>query len=83
MTETLFIDGAWRAGGGEAFASADPAHGDTLWSGPGASPSDVRAAFAAARGAFTDWALAGFERAKRSSSATGLFSRTRPTKSAS
>jgi succinylglutamic semialdehyde dehydrogenase len=61
MTETLFIDGAWRAGAGEAFASTDPAHGDTLWSGQGAAPEDVRAAFAAARSAFTDWALAGFE----------------------
>lgn len=61
MTETLFIDGAWRAGGGEAFASIDPAHGDTLWSGQGASPDDVQDAFAAARRAFASWALAGFD----------------------
>jgi succinylglutamic semialdehyde dehydrogenase len=64
MTETLFIDGAWRAGGGEAFASTDPAHGDTLWSGQGASSHDVNAAFAAARKAFPEWALAGFEARK-------------------
>ena len=61
MTETLFIDGAWRAGAGAAFVSTDPAHGDTLWSGQAASADDVRDAFAAARSAFADWALAGFE----------------------
>ena len=57
MTDTLFIDGAWRGGAGQAFTSTDPAHGDTLWSGQGAGPDDVRAAFAAARGAFPGWAL--------------------------
>jgi succinylglutamic semialdehyde dehydrogenase len=61
MTDTLFIDGAWRAGGGEAFVSTDPAHGDTLWSGQGADLADVREAFESARTAFPGWALAGVE----------------------
>jgi len=65
MTETLFIDGAWRAGAGETFSSTDPAFGDVLWRGPAASPGDVRAAFAAARTAAPVWALAGFEARKQ------------------
>ncbi|WP_439634407.1 succinylglutamate-semialdehyde dehydrogenase [Glycocaulis sp.] len=58
---SLFIDGGWRKGAGEVFASLDPASGDTVWSGNAAGPADVRAAFAAARAAFADWALTDFE----------------------
>ena len=65
MTETLFIDGAWRAGGGAPFTSLDPARGDTIWTGAAASPDDVRAAFSAARRAFPDWALSGFDARKQ------------------
>lgn len=61
MTDTLFIDGAWRSGAGEAFTSADPAYGETVWSGQAASADDVRSAFKSARAAFTHWALAGIE----------------------
>ncbi|MFP4518789.1 MAG: succinylglutamate-semialdehyde dehydrogenase [Oceanicaulis sp.] len=61
MTCSAFIAGAWRAGAGEAFASSDPATGDTIWRAPAADANDVREAFAAARSAFPGWALAGFE----------------------
>ncbi|MGY6662269.1 MAG: succinylglutamate-semialdehyde dehydrogenase [Glycocaulis sp.] len=58
---SLFIDGGWRSGKGDAFASLDPASGETVWSGNAAGPADVRSAFAAARAAFADWALTDFE----------------------
>jgi succinylglutamic semialdehyde dehydrogenase len=55
MRAELFIDGAWRMGGGEQFASYDPATGDAVWRGREASVEDVAAAMAAARAAFPDW----------------------------
>ena len=55
MKAELFIDGVWRIGGGEQFASYDPATGDAVWRGRSASVKDVAAAMAAARGAFPDW----------------------------
>jgi succinylglutamic semialdehyde dehydrogenase len=61
MTASLFINGAWRAGRADVFRSIDPANADIVWEGAAASPEDVREAFAAARGAFETWALAGFE----------------------
>jgi len=59
--KSLHVDGRWRDGQGAAFASLDPATGDTVWSGKAASPAEVRTAFAAARAAFADWALTGFD----------------------
>lgn len=64
MTASLFINGAWRAGRADVFRSIDPASADIVWEGAAASPEDVREAFAAARGAFETWALAGFEARK-------------------
>ncbi|MBI1188746.1 MAG: succinylglutamate-semialdehyde dehydrogenase [Alphaproteobacteria bacterium] len=52
----LWIGGAWRMGGGDAFASRDPAHGDVVWRGAAANADDVDAAMTAARAAFPAWA---------------------------
>lgn len=55
------IGAMWTEGEGEAFASTDPASGETVWAGRAAAPDQVRAAFAAARAAFEDWALTPLE----------------------
>lgn len=55
MRTELFIDGAWREGEGEAFASHDPASGEKVWEGRAASEDDVAEAMAAARLAFPGW----------------------------
>ncbi|WP_323122196.1 succinylglutamate-semialdehyde dehydrogenase [Burkholderia alba] len=54
MTE-LFIDGAWIAGSGPAFASRNPGTGETVWEGASASADDVGRAVASARRAFGAW----------------------------
>ncbi len=58
MRGELLIGGAWRAGGGNAFASHDPASGEPIWTGRAAAPADVAAAFEAARAASRDWSRA-------------------------
>ncbi len=58
---TLHIDGAWRGGAGPAFASTDPATGDTVWQGASASAADCEAAIAAARRAFVFWSITPLE----------------------
>ncbi len=55
MRTELYIDGVWREGAGERFASHDPANGDKVWEGRAASPDDVAEAMAAARLAFASW----------------------------
>lgn len=55
MHTELYIDGQWRAGGGESFASHDPATGDKVWEGRAADADDVAEAMAAARLAFPLW----------------------------
>jgi succinylglutamic semialdehyde dehydrogenase len=55
MHAELYIDGAWRPGGGALFASHDPATGDKVWEGRAADADDVSAAMAAARLAFPGW----------------------------
>lgn len=55
MRTELYIDGAWREGAGDRFASHDPASGDIVWRGQAATPDDVAAAMAAARLAFPAW----------------------------
>lgn len=52
----LFIGGVWIAGEGEALTSADPASGETVWQGAGASAAQCEAAVAAARAAGPGWA---------------------------
>lgn len=61
MAHSAFISGQWVSGGGAAMSSHDPATGDTVWTGQGATPETVRQAFAAARAAFADWALMPYE----------------------
>jgi len=53
---SLFIDNQWRVGGGEVFASIDPASGAEVWRGHAAAAADVDAAVRAARRAFAGWA---------------------------
>lgn len=53
---SVFIGGQWRSGGGEPFASLDPATGETVWEGAAAGPADVAAAVEAARAAWPGWA---------------------------
>lgn len=55
MRTELFIDGAWRQGEGEIFASHNPAAGDKIWEGRAANGDDVAEAMAAARLAFPGW----------------------------
>ena len=57
MTDKILIGGAWREGAGAAFSSVDPATGEEIWTGAGASGEDVREAVRAAREAFEPWAL--------------------------
>ncbi len=56
MRSDLYIDGRWRPGAGVTFASENPATGETVWSGAGASDADAAAACVAARVAFPGWA---------------------------
>jgi succinylglutamic semialdehyde dehydrogenase len=56
MTGRHLIGSQWRAGQGAAFASTDPATGETVWLGNAATAGEVDAAVAAARPAFEDWA---------------------------
>lgn len=55
------IDGQWVMGNGEAFASRDPALGDTVWQGKAASRADVGRAVEAARRAFPAWSARALE----------------------
>ncbi|MGQ9426572.1 succinylglutamate-semialdehyde dehydrogenase [Gilvimarinus sp. F26214L] len=61
LTAELFIDGQWRAGSGESFASRQPVTGATLWEGRGATSEDVDEAIRAARKAFPAWRRLRFE----------------------
>ncbi len=57
MTEgRLYLNGAWTEGGGDGFASFDPATEASVWRGNEASNAQVGAAIEAARAAFPDWA---------------------------
>ncbi|WP_371397155.1 succinylglutamate-semialdehyde dehydrogenase [Fretibacter rubidus] len=53
---SLYIDGQWQDGAGDAFDSVDPATGKVIWTGKAASVADVDRAFAAAHAAFDSWA---------------------------
>jgi succinylglutamic semialdehyde dehydrogenase len=50
------IGGEWRPGGGDVLSSHEPATGTMVWEAAAASPADIDAAVAAARGASRDWA---------------------------
>lgn len=51
-----FIDDQWMTGTGTAFASTDPATGETVWEGRAATPTEVDDAVTAAGRAFEPWA---------------------------
>src|SRR3954465_11858897 len=53
--KSQFIAGEWIEGAGEPFSSRNPATGETVWTGRGASGDDVNRAVTAARKAFDDW----------------------------
>ena len=61
MTQTLFINGAWREGSGAKLVSIDPSTGKPVFEGKAATREDVADAVSAARGAFAKWALAPLE----------------------
>ncbi|MBX8474422.1 succinylglutamate-semialdehyde dehydrogenase [Pseudomonas cichorii] len=61
MMSSLYIAGAWQAGQGEAFDSLNPVTQQVLWSGQGASASQVEVAVQAARQAFAGWASRSLE----------------------
>ncbi|HNO60093.1 MAG TPA: aldehyde dehydrogenase family protein, partial [Plasticicumulans sp.] len=58
---THLIGSDWQPGGGESFASENPATGAMLWRGHAADAADVDAAVRAARAAFPAWAALDFE----------------------
>jgi len=54
--ESLYIDGEFRAGGGETIPVTDPTTEETTAAVPGATPDQVEAALAAASAAQPGWA---------------------------
>ncbi|QYK07142.1 succinylglutamate-semialdehyde dehydrogenase [Shewanella zhangzhouensis] len=50
-----FIEGKWQPGHGKGFESINPANGEVIWCGNGASAEQVDAAVKAARQAFYNW----------------------------
>ncbi len=57
----LYINGAWIAGDGDKMSSINPATGEQLWSGKGASEKQILHAVQSARKAFTSWVALTFE----------------------
>jgi len=55
---SLYINGVWTRGTGDAFRSTNPATGEELWEGNAASGRDVSTAVAAARDAAPTWSAA-------------------------
>ncbi|EOC0587029.1 succinylglutamate-semialdehyde dehydrogenase [Cronobacter sakazakii] len=53
---SLWINGEWTTGHGEALEKRDPVGGGLLWQGHAADDAQVQAACAAARAAFPAWA---------------------------
>ena len=58
---THLIGSDWQPGGGESFASENPATGAMLWRGHAADAADIDAAVRAARAASPAWAALDFE----------------------
>lgn len=55
----LFVNQEWRESAGAPFSSYNPATGELLWQGKGASPSDVDSAVQSAQVALHGWAQLG------------------------
>jgi succinylglutamic semialdehyde dehydrogenase len=60
--QTLYIEGKWVEGQGEAFESLNPCQGEVVWHGRSASTAQVNEAVRAARQAQWDWASLSFEK---------------------
>lgn len=58
---SLFINGRWCAGHGSAMESINPASGERIWHGTGASDEQVHTAVGSAHTAFDSWADHTFE----------------------
>ncbi|MDE1169002.1 MAG: succinylglutamate-semialdehyde dehydrogenase [Pseudomonas sp.] len=56
MMSTVYINGQWQAGAGEAFDSLNPVSQAVIWQGRGATAQQVDQAVQAARQAFPAWA---------------------------
>ena len=54
---SLFINGQWIEGQGDAFVSSTPCETDTVWSGRAANSDQVSAAISAARIAAAMWRM--------------------------
>lgn len=52
---SLFINGEWRYGEGDAMASINPGNGEAIWKGQAASSAQVEQAVRAAANAFPVW----------------------------
>lgn len=59
--DRLFINGAWRTGGGAAIRSFDPSTNEQIFEAASADRADVGDAVNAARAAFPAWALTPYE----------------------
>lgn len=57
-----FIGGDWCEGKSKSFSSINPATGETLWKGNGASQEEVDAAVSAARNSLPYWRSLGFQK---------------------
>jgi acyl-CoA reductase-like NAD-dependent aldehyde dehydrogenase len=72
----LYIDGAWRPGGGGQVPAVSPSSGERFASVAAGGPGDVDAAVAAAQAAWPTWAaLSAFERARWCSSVAAAIGR--------
>jgi succinylglutamic semialdehyde dehydrogenase len=57
MSEGVYLDGRWAAGGGAEVTSHDPVTGAVVFAAASADSADVSRAVAAARAAFPAWSL--------------------------
>ncbi len=58
----LWINGQWQKGEGLSFASLNPATGEKVWQGAGASLAQVEQAVVAAKEAFEQWSSQSLEK---------------------
>ncbi len=62
---TLWINGDWVTGEGDARTKTNPVGQEVLWSGSDASAGQVKQAYQAARRAFPAWAKRPFSERQR------------------
>ncbi len=61
MAVSLYLNGDWKSGSGEGFASQDPVTQEAVWQGNAASPLEVEQAVDGARLAQSTWAWSSIE----------------------